>query len=132
MALRLVCEREKEVAGFTPQEYWSVTAHLKAAKPPVFTARLSKKSGLNGVVASPHEIHPIREMLGEKFLIVTPGIRPAKAGQGDQQRTMTPAEAVIAGADYIVVGRPIIAARNPARAAVRIAEEIAFAAGPSA
>jgi orotidine-5'-phosphate decarboxylase len=71
-------------------------------------------------------------MLGEKFLIVTPGIRPLKSERGDQQRTMSPAEAIIAGADYIVVGRPIVEARNPARAALRIAEEIAFAAGASA
>ncbi|HVM61738.1 MAG TPA: orotidine-5'-phosphate decarboxylase [Verrucomicrobiae bacterium] len=92
-------------------------------------ARLAKKSGLNGVIASPREIHPLRELLGEKFLIVTPGIRPAKAERGDQRRTMTPAEAIIAGADYIVVGRPIVDAASPARAAQRIAEEVAFASG---
>jgi len=68
-------------------------------------------------------------MMGGKFLIVTPGIRPAKTEAGDQRRAMTPAEAIIAGADYIVVGRPIIAARNPAQAAQRIAEEIVFATG---
>jgi orotidine-5'-phosphate decarboxylase len=92
-------------------------------------AKLAKRCGLNGVIASPREIHPVREMLGGKFLIVTPGIRPANAALGDQRRAMTPAEAIIAGADYIVVGRPIIAASNPGRAAVRIAEEIVFAAG---
>jgi orotidine-5'-phosphate decarboxylase len=67
--------------------------------------------------------------MGGKFLIVTPGIRPAKTEAGDQRRAMTPAEAIIAGADYIVVGRPIITASNPARAALRITEEIVFAAG---
>jgi orotidine-5'-phosphate decarboxylase len=92
-------------------------------------AELAKKCGLNGVIASPREIHPLREMMGEKFLIVTPGIRPAKAEPDDQRRTMTPAEAVIAGADYIVVGRPIAAASDPGHAARRIAEEIVFAAG---
>jgi orotidine-5'-phosphate decarboxylase len=92
-------------------------------------AKLAKKCGLNGVVASPREIRPLRELMGEKFLIVTPGIRPAKTEAGDQRRAMTPAEAVIAGADYIVVGRPIITASNPARAALRIAEEIVFAGG---
>jgi orotidine-5'-phosphate decarboxylase len=91
--------------------------------------KLAKRCGLNGVIASPREIRPIREMMGGKFLIVTPGIRPAKTEPGDQRRAMTPAEAIIAGADYIVVGRPIIAASNPARAALKIAEEIVFAAG---
>ncbi|HTS20142.1 MAG TPA: orotidine-5'-phosphate decarboxylase [Verrucomicrobiae bacterium] len=91
--------------------------------------RLARKSGLNGVIASPREVHPLREILGGQFLIVTPGIRPASAERGDQRRTMTPAEAIIAGADYIIVGRPITEARNPARAARQIAEEIAFASG---
>jgi len=92
-------------------------------------AKLAKKCGVNGVIASPREIQPIRETMGGKFLIVTPGIRPAKSELGDQRRAMTPAEAIIAGADYIVVGRPIIMASNPGRAALRIAEEIVFAAG---
>jgi orotidine-5'-phosphate decarboxylase len=92
-------------------------------------AKLAKRCGMNGVIASPREIHPIRELMGGKFLIVTPGIRPAKTEAGDQRRAMTPAEAVIAGADYIVVGRPIVAATNPGRAAKRIAEEIVFATG---
>ncbi len=91
--------------------------------------KLAKRCGMNGVIASPREIHSIREMMGGKFLIVTPGIRPAKAELGDQRRAMTPAEAIIAGADYIIVGRPIITASNPGRAALRIAEEIVFAAG---
>ncbi len=84
-------------------------------------ANLSKECGLDGVIASPQEIRPIRAALGEKFLIVTPGIRPAWSEAGDQKRIMTPAEAVAAGADYIVVGRPIIAASNTAEAARRIA-----------
>jgi orotidine-5'-phosphate decarboxylase len=92
-------------------------------------AKLAKRCGLNGAISSPREIHPLREMMGENFLIVTPGIRPAKTERDDQRRTMTPAEAMIAGADYIVVGRPIIATSNPARAARRIAEEIVFASG---
>ena len=92
-------------------------------------ARLAKRSGLNGVIASPREIHPLREIMVTKFQIVTPGIRPVKSDLADQRRAMTPAEAIIAGADHIVVGRPIIAAKNPAQAAVRIAEEIRFAAG---
>jgi orotidine-5'-phosphate decarboxylase len=92
-------------------------------------AELAKECGLNGVIASPREIHPLREMMGDKFLIITPGIRPAKTGLDDQRRAMTPAEAIIAGADYIVVGRPITAASDPANAALKVAEEIVFAAG---
>ena len=83
-------------------------------------ARLAKEAGLDGVVASPLEAAAIREACGEDFLIVTPGVRPSKASPGDQRRVLTPAEAVRAGADYLVVGRPVIAAPNPLRAAEEI------------
>lgn len=87
-------------------------------------ARLAKDSGLRGVVASPLEIRAIREACGEGFVILTPGIRPAGSDAGDQRRTMTPREAVAAGADYIVVGRPITGAADPRSAALRIVEEM--------
>jgi len=87
-------------------------------------ARLAKDSGLRGVVASPLEIASIREACGTDFVILTPGIRPAGADVGDQRRTMTPREAVAAGADYIVVGRPITSAADPRSAALRIVEEM--------
>lgn len=87
-------------------------------------AQLAKRSGLRGVVASPHEIRAIREACGEEFVILTPGIRPAGADVGDQKRTMTPREAVDAGASYIVIGRPITGASNPRDAALRIVEEM--------
>ena len=88
-------------------------------------AQLAQASGLRGVVASPLEISPIREACGADFVILTPGIRPAGADAGDQRRTMTPRDAVRAGADYIVVGRPITNAADPRSAALRIVEEMA-------
>ncbi len=86
-------------------------------------ARYAQAAGLDGVVASPHEITDIRESCGANFMIVTPGVRPAEASRGDQRRVMTPEEAVRTGADYVVVGRPILAARDPVQAAQRIAAE---------
>lgn len=88
-------------------------------------AKLAKDSGLRGVVASPLEIRSIREACGEGFVILTPGIRPAGSDAGDQRRTMTPRQAVAAGADYIVVGRPITGAADARSAAQRIVEEMA-------
>jgi orotidine-5'-phosphate decarboxylase len=76
-------------------------------------------------VCSPHEIQPLRERLGAEFLLVTPGIRPAWSVAGDQKRVMTPEEAARAGADYLVIGRPITGDADPAAAARRIAAEVA-------
>ena len=87
-------------------------------------ARLAKDVLLDGVVASPSEIRPIREALGKEFIIVTPGVRPEWAAVNDQKRIATPKEAVLNGATYIVVGRPIIEAPDPLAAAKRILEEI--------
>ncbi|MBW4054918.1 MAG: orotidine-5'-phosphate decarboxylase [Proteobacteria bacterium] len=87
-------------------------------------ARLAKASGMDGVVASPLEIGLIREACGPGFLIVTPGVRPSFAAVDDQKRIMTPTEAISAGADYLVVGRPIAKAANPGQAAELIAAEI--------
>jgi len=87
-------------------------------------AKLAKEAGLDGVVASPHEIEAIRAACGPDFLIVTPGVRPLGGDLGDQKRVMTPAEAVQRGADYLVIGRPIIKADDPKAAAREIAEGI--------
>lgn len=87
-------------------------------------AKLAKLSGMDGVVASPLEIQAIRAACGPDFLIVTPGVRPAFAAVDDQKRIMTPAEAVQAGADYLVIGRPIAKAADPAQAAELIVDEI--------
>jgi orotidine-5'-phosphate decarboxylase len=87
-------------------------------------AQLRREAGFDGVIASGHEAASIREATGDDFLIVTPGIRPAGADAGDQARIMTPARAIQAGADYLVVGRPIIQAEDPGAAARAIVEEI--------
>lgn len=87
-------------------------------------ARLAREAGMDGVVAAPGEIRAIRQACGEKFLIVTPGIRPSGAASGDQARVATPRAALEAGANYLVVGRPILAARNPIRAVRKILDEM--------
>jgi orotidine-5'-phosphate decarboxylase len=90
-------------------------------------ALLAQEARADGVVASPHEIGLIREACGRDFLVVTPGIRPAGAAVGDQARAATPAAAFAAGADYLVVGRPITEAPDPVAAAQAIIEEMAAA-----
>ena len=90
----------------------------------VLLAQLARSAGLDGVVASPQEIAAIRTSCGPDFVIVTPGIRPSgQQGKDDQARTLTPAEAVAAGATYLVIGRPITAAADPRAAAEAIAAE---------
>lgn len=90
-------------------------------------ARLAQRSGLRGVVASPQEIAAIRAACDEDLVIVTPGIRPEGSDAGDQRRTTTPAAAIAAGADYIVVGRPITEARDARAAALRISDSLSVA-----
>ncbi len=87
-------------------------------------ALLSMKAGLDGVVASPKEIEIIRDRCGEKFLIVTPGIRHPSEKKDDQKRTLSPKEAIAAGADYLVIGRPIKEAKDPLEAVQKIIEDI--------
>jgi len=87
-------------------------------------AKLAKSSGLDGVVCSAKEIAAIREACGKDFALMVPGIRPAWAARGDQKRIMTPVDAVAAGADYLVIGRPITQADDPVEAAKKIAEEL--------
>lgn len=89
-------------------------------------AQLTQSNGLDGVVCSAHEIAPLRAALGKDFMLVVPGIRPAGADLNDQSRVMTPAEAHKAGADILVIGRPITAALDPAKAARDIAQSSGF------
>ncbi|MBU0594160.1 MAG: orotidine-5'-phosphate decarboxylase [Gammaproteobacteria bacterium] len=88
-------------------------------------ARLAQECRLDGVVCSAQEAALLRQDLGANFCLVTPGIRPASASQDDQKRIMTPADALSAGADYLVIGRPITQAADPLQALQAIAQEIA-------
>lgn len=98
----------------------------------VALARLAKTAGLDGVVCSALEAPAVRRELGPEFKILVPGVRPATAAANDQSRVATPGDAVRAGADYLVVGRPITAAANPRAAAREIVAEIAHAERRSA
>ena len=87
-------------------------------------AKLANEVGLDGVVCSPQEVQSLRQARGAGFLLVTPGVRPAGAAQDDQQRIMTPAQALQAGSDYLVIGRPITQAQHPQAALAEIFTEI--------
>ncbi|MPN62723.1 Orotidine 5'-phosphate decarboxylase [bioreactor metagenome] len=87
-------------------------------------ARLAQESGLGGVVCSPQEIAPIRKACGPDFKIVTPGIRPLWSAANDQKRITTPRQALDLGADYMVIGRPIVKADDPRVAAQKIIDEL--------
>ncbi|MFH1395501.1 MAG: orotidine-5'-phosphate decarboxylase [Candidatus Omnitrophota bacterium] len=87
-------------------------------------AVLAKECGMDGVVASSKEVKLIKQNLGKDFIVVTPGVRPQWASSGDQKRVLTPKQAVDEGADYIVIGRPVIQSEDPLAAARRIIEEM--------
>lgn len=101
---------------------------------PNCAARLGQmafEAGIDGLVCSPHEVSHFREQLGTDPIIVTPGVRPANAGPGDQKRVATPAMAVRAGADYLVVGRPILESADPPAAARLILDDMELGLCPS-
>lgn len=87
----------------------------------------AKLAGMGGIVCSPHEAASLRPVIGDNMALVTPGVRPAGADAGDQKRIMTPGDAIRAGADYLVVARPVVRAENRRAAAEAIVEEIASA-----
>jgi orotidine-5'-phosphate decarboxylase len=92
-------------------------------------ARQAKALGVDGIVCSPEEVAALRAIVGDQMSLVTPGIRPAGSASGDQKRIMTPSRAIAAGADYLVVGRPVMEAADPKAAAESIQDEIARALG---
>ena len=96
----------------------NISTHIK------HLAKMAFNAGLDGVVASPQETEMIRSHFGEKFLIVTPGIRPSWSQPDDQKRTLTPKSAIRKGADYLVLGRAVMSHDNPAKALKRIYNEI--------
>lgn len=119
IAVTILTSMDAPALSETGIEAETVEAHVKRL------ARLAEANGLDGVVASPHEIVPVREAVERAgFLVVTPGVRPAAVAHDDQKRVMTPAEAVRAGADFIVVGRAVLNSPDPARAARAIIEEM--------
>jgi len=102
----------------------SVGQRTPVAEQVVRLATVAKQSGLDGVICSPNEVAAIRAACGPDFVLMVPGIRPAWAAKGDQKRVMSPAEALAAGADHLVIGRPITGEADPAAAAKRIVAEI--------
>jgi orotidine-5'-phosphate decarboxylase len=132
--VRRVCRQEKRrrplmlavtvLTSLNQEDLKRVGVERKVAAQVVRLALLTKEAGMDGVVASPREVADIREHCGRRFVIVTPGIRPATGDHGDQKRVMTPAEAVRRGVDYIVVGRPVIEANDPVGAAREIVAEM--------
>jgi orotidine-5'-phosphate decarboxylase len=87
-------------------------------------SRLAHDCGIDGAICSPHEIAPLRAALGRDFVLMVPGIRPDWAGANDQKRVMTPREAMEAGADHLVIGRPITASPDPKAALQRVLDEL--------
>lgn len=113
------------LTSHTPESLREVGIEKDLAAEVVTLARLCEAAGIDGVVASPQEIVPIRDAVkSSNFIVLTPGVRPAGAALNDQSRVMTPREAVRAGANFLVVGRPITAAVDPAAAARKILQEI--------
>ncbi len=90
----------------------------------VHRARQARSRGMHGLVLSPHELGMVRAAIGPQMRLVTPGIRPQGSGAGDQKRVMTPSQAIAAGADHIVVGRPVTEAEDPRQAVLAITAEI--------
>ena len=113
------CKSEAKLIAVTvltsmdQQQLLSANVHETPENQVKHLAKLTQTSGLDGIVCSAQEAKMLRQEIGQDFLLVTPGIRPAGSAQGDQHRVMTPAEAKAVGVSYLVVGRPITQAENP-------------------
>ncbi|MBI3793522.1 MAG: orotidine-5'-phosphate decarboxylase [Nitrospinae bacterium] len=112
------------LTSFSNEELKKTGVKHGSAKMVSHLCRMALDAGADGVVASPLETKKLRDEFGEKFLIVTPGVRPEWSAKNDQKRVATPREAIDDGADYIVVGRPILSSPNPLEAAKKVVEEI--------
>ncbi len=112
------------LTSLTPEDLQEIGLAGTPEEAVIRLAQLAQRAGMDGVVASAKEAAAIRAACGQKFIIVTPGIRPAASAAQDQARVSTPADAIRAGADYLVVGRPITGAADPAAAADAVAAEI--------
>ncbi len=137
-AVQAASERARELAMSPPPHVFAVTVLTSMNQSDLLEvglrgdplenalrlATLAKEAGCSGVVCSPHEVRDIKRQLGPEFLTLTPGIRPSGAAQGDQKRVTTPADAIRAGSDYLVVGRPITEASDPVAAAEAILDEM--------
>ncbi|MCU7799217.1 MAG: orotidine-5'-phosphate decarboxylase [gamma proteobacterium symbiont of Lucinoma myriamae] len=123
------CEHKPLLIGVTiltslsRQDIAEVGLDIEPAEQVLRLARLARDSGLDGVVCSPQEVRTLKQELGQDFCLVTPGVRPAGAAIGDQQRVMTPSEALLQGSDYLVIGRPITASPDPVMALDNIIAE---------
>jgi orotidine-5'-phosphate decarboxylase len=112
------------LTSMTESDLAEIGIHEPVEQVVVRLARLAQAAGADGVVASPREIGLIKKACGTDFVVLTPGIRPAASTQDDQKRTMTPAQALAAGADFLVIGRPVTQAPDPQAAARAIASEL--------
>jgi orotidine-5'-phosphate decarboxylase len=111
------------LTSLSRQDIAEVGLDIEPANQVLRLAQLANESGLDGVVCSPHEVSVLKQKIGNDFCLVTPGVRPAGAAMGDQQRVMTPAQALEAGSDYLVIGRPITASQDPIESLKNIINE---------
>ena len=112
------------LTSIAPEDLLELGLHGGPGENATRLAALARDAGCAGVVCSAHEVRDLKQFFGDDFLTLTPGIRPAGTAHGDQKRVMTPSQAVAAGADYLVVGRPITQADDPVAAARAILEEM--------
>jgi len=115
------------LTSFDQQDVVEMGYSCEVSELVLLRARQALEAGVDGMVSSPLDVAAVRKLAGPRAIIVTPGVRSAGAGKGDQKRVATPAEAVMAGANYVVIGRQITRAADPAAEVARVREEIAEA-----